>query len=697
MHRAVIGGLACVGIVLAGCSSSDHSEDYIDYRRTSGVGGTGGIDGTGGIGGTGGGVGGAGGAGGVGGVGSTPPGTGGFGGSVPPPIPPGGGTAGSAGRGGGSSGTYDEAVVEAEDSPPPIAGGTLTITGQGHRAAVSDPDRDQVVVADLDAMAILATIALQRGDEPGRIVEDGAGRLHVALRGGRAVAVLDATAQTVLARLPVCVHPRGLAYDAALDAVHVACAGGELVSYTAAAGVPLRKIRLPRDLRDVVVDGNRLLVSRFRAAEILVVESNGSLSKTLRPPTTPSVPLPPGTTIPPGPVPPGPPPPIPARIAAVAWRTIASPDGGALMVYQLLGVSQVPTTPGGYGGNCGGIISTAVSVLRVDDSGSTVENVPAVLPVDIATNPKRTVAVASAAWIPGILTNPLLAPYAVVTPPPPAKEHPRVGLGCSSKGPPPPPPPPEQLASEVLPQGRVVAIGYGPGEQIVVQTREPATLVMGERTLFLPGRSRKHTGHELFHLGTRGGLACASCHPEGREDGQVWTFAGLGQRRTQSISGGIRGTEPFHWSGDMTTFDKLAHDVFQSRMSGPITTSDHVESLFRWIDKIPRMESPAAEDPAAVERGRALFHQADVGCATCHTGEKLTNNTTVDVQTLGGPYQVPSLLGLAWRAPYMHTGCAATLADRFGASACTGGDAHGKTAHLTAEQLAELVAYLDTL
>jgi len=131
-------------------------------------------------------------------------------------------------------------------------------------------------------------------------------------------------------------------------------------------------------------------------------------------------------------------------------------------------------------------------------------------------------------------------------------------------------------------------------------------------------------------------------------------------------------------------------------MSGPVTTSDHVESLFRWIDKIPRMEPPAAEDPAAVERGRALFNQSDVGCASCHNGEKLTNNATVNVQTIGGPFQVPSLRGLAWRAPYMHTGCAPTLADRFGSS-CGGGDAHGQTSKLTAEQRADLVAYLDTL
>jgi hypothetical protein len=43
----------------------------------------------------------------------------------------------------------------------------------------------------------------------------------------------------------------------------------------------------------------------------------------------------------------------------------------------------------------------------------------------------------------------------------------------------------------------------------------------------------------------------------------------------------------------------------------------------------------------------------------------------------------------------MHDGCATTLADRFGA--CGGGDKHGHTSQLTAAQVADLVAYLDSL
>jgi len=695
MTRAVWVGCALVGFSVTACGGSDSLDTSMDPDRTPGTTGSGGSGATS-----------TGGAGFGGRGGSSPPltGSGGFGGSAgfrdggfggsvgkPPPI---------------DAGTYTEAVVESEDSPPPLAGGTLAIIGGGARAAASDPDRDQVVTVNLDAMSIVSTAELARGDEPGRLVEDAGGRVHVALRGGRAVSVIDPNNGTVLGRLPICHQPRGLAYDAARDAIHVACAGGELVSYAASTGAPLRKLRLERDLRDVVVDGERLLVSRFRAAELLVVESNGTVSGKLRPPAPPPAIPAPGV------------PPIPA-LSAVAWRTVASPDGGALMVYQLLKAGNVQTTPGGYGGgSCGGIISTSVAHLRVDGSGIVVDDVGAVLPVDLSTTNSRAFAVASAAWTPKPV-NFRLQPFVYVpTPPLPTNPASRVSF-CGAPPitlPPPPPPdggvvtpeggsraadggvaPPRDAGPpSIIPgaPGRVVALGFRSNSELILQTREPNAIVFGQRVLELPGRSRKHTGYELFHLSTVGGIACASCHPEGHEDGQVWTFAGFGPRRTQSINGGISGTEPFHWNGDMNDFAKLAHDVFNSRMSGPSLSEQHVGSLFRWIDKIPRREAPPADDLVAVERGQALFNDGEVGCASCHSGEKFTNNASVSVGT-EGIFQVPSLIGLAWRAPYMHQGCAATLADRFGS--CGGGDAHGKTSQLTAEQRADLIAYLETL
>ena len=78
-----------------------------------------------------------------------------------------------------------------------------------------------------------------------------------------------------------------------------------------------------------------------------------------------------------------------------------------------------------------------------------------------------------------------------------------------------------------------------------------------------------------------------------------------------------------------------------------------------------------APDPQALG---ALFESMDIGCSGCHSGPRLTDNSTRLVGT-GGAFQVPSLLGLAARAPYMHDGCAKTLRDRF-TNLCAGGNSH---------------------
>src|SRR6185312_7857551 len=222
-------------------------------------------------------------------------------------------------------------------------------------------------------------------------------------------------------------------------------------------------------------------------------------------------------------------------------------------------------------------------------------------------------------------------------------------------------------------------------DRLWVQTREPATLQMVPaqgmavlQTVTLSSASRADTAWAVFHSNSGASIACASCHPEGGEDGRVWTFDNLGQRRTQSLRGHVGGTEPFHWGGDLQTFGALVAEVYMGRMAGPT---------------LP--QSPPA-DPTAVTRGQALFNDTQKGaCVTCHAGPQLTNNNTVDVGT-GGMFQVPRLLGVGWRAPFLHDGCAATLTDRF--TGCGGTtNLHGATSSYTPAQIADLVAYLQTL
>jgi mono/diheme cytochrome c family protein len=245
--------------------------------------------------------------------------------------------------------------------------------------------------------------------------------------------------------------------------------------------------------------------------------------------------------------------------------------------------------------------------------------------------------------------------------------------------------------------GQPIAVAFDGAGKVVVQSREPAKIVLADNTsIVLSTTSRADTGHLIFHSNAGGFLACASCHAEGNDDGRTWNFTCQGQRRTQSLqAGGLRGTEPFHWDGLETDMNRLMTDVFVGRMSGPTLATDQVDGLMTWVDSQPRVPHAAPTDASAVDRGRALFNDATrAGCATCHTGSRFTNNATVDVGT-GGMFQVPSLVGIGSRGPFMHNGCAATLGDRFNA-AC-GGDKHGNTAGLSANEISDLISYMQSI
>lgn len=162
------------------------------------------------------------------------------------------------------------------------------------------------------------------------------------------------------------------------------------------------------------------------------------------------------------------------------------------------------------------------------------------------------------------------------------------------------------------------------------------------------------------------------------------------------MRGGISATTPFHWDGSEANLARLVDDVFSGRMAGTLLSGDEINALQAWIDSIPPPPATAGLDAAAVARGKALFDDSKIACASCHSGALLTNNATVDVGT-GRAFQVSSLRGVAWRAPFMHDGCATTLSARFGVPSCGGGDKHGSTSGLTATEVDDLVAYLQSL
>lgn len=579
---------------------------------------------------------------------------------------------------------------------PPISGGTLISTADGSTVVAADPERDQLYFVDVADARLLHTRVLDVGDEPGRLVEDAAGRIHVVLRRAGAIASLDREPGSAITRRRVCALPRGIAYDPVRDQLHIACAEGKLVTLAAEPSehAPLRALELWADLRDVLVRGDQLFVTRFRAAELLELSANGLLQDIRKPPSfAREEDRPIGTDdsctvelqrfqI--------------ASQPNVAWRALDVPGKGISMLHQRSRLDELPTSEGGYGfaGCESGIVQTSVSLGLDSDQPLTADIGEAALAVDFAVNPAGTRLVLVAPGNFGLGPQLQSAQLGWFEPPKQDLTAPGPVIGRESAG---------CLPTESLvdPRGQITAVSFIDDDVFAVLEREPAAISIytlynrGVRRVDLHAAPRFDTGHAIFHSRTDAGLACASCHPEATDDGHIWSFQGIGPRRTQSLRGGLLGTEPLHWNGDMANFGMLIDEVFVARMSGFRPTPEQADALASWLHAQPALRAEST-DAAAAERGKLLFESEQTGCTRCHAGDQLTNNLTEDVGT-GVALQVPSLKGVRFRAPWMHDGCAATLAERFTDRACGGGDKHGTSSQLSMAEISDLIAYLETL
>lgn len=605
--------------------------------------------------------------------------------------------------------------------PHAVSGGTMTVLKDGSMVIVADPDRDRISVVNLvNVPYVSQTVTLHEGDQPWRSVEDANKHVHVVFRGTGTLATLDPLTGTVLERRAVCKAPRGLAFEQATSLVHVACAEGTLVSLPAAGGAAVRTLTLQPDLRDVVVQGDKLWVTRFKSAEVLEVDAAGAVGRRIAPqkmigqlqlpPTDSNNPeIAVGSTT------------KDANMSpAVAWRAVANPTGGAVLVHQEEvddSIDLTPPTAGGsaYGGGgmgCDGIVKNALTTINPDGTTSTATFTGSPLPVDVAISGSNTsdqwIAIAHAGVADSQAPRPFMEVPENGAPTPTAGP---AGFGSGSGV-------TLLLQSNVavnasmntcaFPAGfvpvdePVTAVAFTPQGQLLVLSAQSARLSIMRslpndalQDVDLFATPLMNTGHELFHRDAGGGIACASCHPEGGEDGHTWHFAGAGARRTQALNVGLRDTAPFHWAGDLSDVDAVMKQVFVGRMGGVNETVERTGMLTEWLFA---MERPAAQrdaaDPAAV-RGKALFESAGVGCSSCHSGPKLTNNQTVAIDSTREKLQVPSLVAVGYRAPFMHDGCAATLADRFD-PAC-GGNQHGNVSGLSQAEKDDLVAYLESL
>jgi YVTN family beta-propeller protein len=228
-------------------------------------------------------------------------------------------------------------------------------------------------------------------------------------------------------------------------------------------------------------------------------------------------------------------------------------------------------------------------------------------------------------------------------------------------------------------------------------------------------------------------IACSSCHPDGHNDGRVWQNP-EGLRKTPALLG-VAHTHPLHWSADRDEVQDFEYTIRSRLMQGtgflgsqtkskrgfePVELEEKCAGRSKDLDAIavytnsfdftlsPHIVAPGKLS-AEAERGRKLFFDKTIGCATCHSGPYYTDSSLQkpfklhDVGTgnddpsekIGPKYDTPTLLGIYRTAPYLHHGKAKTLRDVL--TTCNKEDKHGKTSHLKPAELDELVAFLKAL
>jgi hypothetical protein len=569
----------------------------------------------------------------------------------------------------------------ADRAPPAIVGGTLGVDGD--LVVVADPDRDRAMLVRISTRHV-TEIALPSGSEPTRVAIAPARSAFVVLRGTGEVATIALTGSTSVTRRWVCDAPRGIAYDPRTTLVRVACQGGELVSFDPSVEGAISTLALPfDDLRDVIVVGGAIVLSRFRSAELVRIDPEGNVIVRAQPPSMPNDSGAGGTT-------------AGRFVPSVAWRTTLG-ETAIVMTHQVAldAVIEVdarvasssiernapPSSP--YGGQaspvrCGNAVVQSF-VTHFDPNTlavlSSLQIPVGALPVDVTGWLNGEGVVVAMAGVQQLSDRgTAVQSFALMD---------ATGTCLTAM-------PGVQGAFGIT---SPIAVALAPDGRVIVQRRDPALLAIDGVMIPLGGESVFDTGHALFHVDAGQGVACASCHPEGGDDGNVWHFSDTGARRTLSLPHGLSSTAPFHWNGELRDLHALMPLVFTARMGGAALDPARVDQVGRWLDTRPTgLRTPGAIDDAST-RGRVLF-EGRAGCASCHAGAMLTNATTVDVGT-GGAFQVPTLAGVSRRLPLMHDGCALTLEQRFTDASC-GGSAHGAQ-DLTTLEIADLIAYLRTL
>jgi cytochrome c peroxidase len=226
-------------------------------------------------------------------------------------------------------------------------------------------------------------------------------------------------------------------------------------------------------------------------------------------------------------------------------------------------------------------------------------------------------------------------------------------------------------------------------------------------------------------VGRNAGISCNTCHQGGAGNPKLF-IPGLSSRPgTFDVTGALfnpkadngvfdavtppslRGAKylaPYGHDGRFGSLRDFIRNVVVNEFAGPEPSSQVLDALVTYVNEIAFLPNPklaaggrlSAQASDAARRGEVLFnkpfrHDATMSCASCHQPSGIFVDHKVHDVGTGGWYKTPTLFNAKFNAPYFHDG-------RFDSFAQVVGyfDRHFDLG-LTADQKADLVAYLDTV
>jgi len=259
----------------------------------------------------------------------------------------------------------------------------------------------------------------------------------------------------------------------------------------------------------------------------------------------------------------------------------------------------------------------------------------------------------------------------------------------------------------ISPDGKRLAVAiYFSGSVVMVDAESHTvrqTLQLGPQ----PPADDARQGEAIFHDATRCyeyWLSCSTCHPDGRVDALNWDLLndGVGSpKNTRSLLWSHR-TPPMMSESVREDMESAVDAGFRFILFQVAPEAD-LRAVEAYIRSLEPEESPWLVDgklSARALRGGGIFNDPSTGCSRCHPAPLFTDLKAYDVGTKvktdhSGKFDTPALRELWRTAPYLHHGRTRTLKEVF--TKFNPDDGHGRTSHLSGEDIDALAEYLKSL